>query len=170
MIFANFLIAEFTIFADGLESNCSFVSDPTNLYFLESPNPELFKKYKLRLGQINHQRASGAGVVGPPRIREISFVQNEPNGPFSEDTPSFFNRKMIWLDLWLKLVVAHPIRFVGHFLCTVHLILDGAQFSQSITKNGFAGCFMDANQQNDHNYLSSCSFHILTCRRCLEAR
>ena len=27
---------------------------------------------------------------------------------------------------------------------------------------------MDANQQNGHNYLSSCSFHILTCRRCLD--
>ena len=57
---------EFTFFDIDLESSSNFICTPTNLYFSESPNPEVFKKYKLRLPQINLQQASSARVMGLP--------------------------------------------------------------------------------------------------------
>ena len=132
MIFANFLQEEFTIFAHGLESNSNFVCDPTNLYFSESPNPEVSKKYNLRLGEINRQRALWGGVVRPPRIGEIRQCKMNRIDLYRDAEALFSIGKVFWWDnmlLGLKLVVAHQSRIVEHFLWKVHLTLVGAQFS-----------------------------------------
>ena len=82
MIFKNFLLEEFTIFVGWLESKPNIVCDPTNLYFSESPSPEVFKKYKLRLPQINLQQASSARVMGLPDTQnrvENAFLVTIPD-------------------------------------------------------------------------------------------
>ena len=73
---------EFTFFDIDLESSSNFICTPTNLYFSESPNPEVFKKYKLRLPQINLQQASSARVMGLPDTQnrvENAFLVTIPD-------------------------------------------------------------------------------------------
>ena len=84
-VLSKIVYQEFTFFDIDLESNSSFVCTPTNLYFSESPSPEVFKKYKLRLPQINLQQAFWARVMGLPDTTKPwwKYVSSDYIGPWS---------------------------------------------------------------------------------------
>ena len=75
MVFVIFVFLKFTFFVIALESNSNFVCTPANLYFSESSNPELSKKYKLRLAKLNSHRASSARAEGTRQILAQNVIK-----------------------------------------------------------------------------------------------